>query len=96
MSKKITFLFFSLLFASIAFAQKIGGQQLEYTSQLKSLEEKVDFFLSKGFAQESKIDDKTIKLVRKLFQKKIQEFDYEIITIENDKIVYTLIDPKKW
>lgn len=84
-----------LLFVSIGFAQKIGGQQLEYTSQLNSLEEKVDFFLSKGFAQESKMNDQNIKLVRKLYQKKIQEFDYEIITIENGKIIYTLIDPKK-
>ena len=94
MFKKITPLLF-LLFASIACAQKIGGQQLEYTSQLNSLEEKVDFFLSKGFAQESKMDDKNIKLVRKLYQKRSQEFDYEIITIANGEIIYTLIDPKK-
>lgn len=93
MTKKITIIL--LLFSSIAFSQKIGRVQLEFTSQLKSLEEKVDFFLSKGFAQESKMSDKKIKLVRKLYQKKTQEFDYEIITIFNDTIIYTLLDPKK-
>lgn len=94
MCRKIL-LSFLLLFASFASAQKIGGQQLEYTSQLKSLEEKIDFFLSKGFAQESKMNDLNVKLIRKLYQKKSQDFDYEIITIVNDKIIYTLIDPKK-
>jgi len=84
-----------LFFTSVAFGQKIGRQQLEHISQLKSLEEKVDFFLSKGFAQESKMNDKTIKLVRKLYQKRSQEFDYEIITILNNTIIYTLLDPKK-
>ena len=85
---------FILIFPLFLFAQKIGVQQFEYVSQLKSLEEKTDFISGKGFAKKG--SENELKFVRKAYIKRTQEFDEEIITIQHDTIVYSLIDPKKF
>lgn len=77
-------------------AQTIGIQQLENVTNLKSIEEKCNFFYSKNFVKDISIENSKTILVKKKFDKRLQNFDQEIITIENDTITYSLISPKKY
>ncbi|NRT15829.1 hypothetical protein HNP99_002189 [Flavobacterium sp. 28A] len=77
-------------------AQKIGLQQLEYTCQLKSIETKSDFFMSKQFAKISNSQDSIVRFSKKIYINRIQDFDEETISILKESIIYSLEDPKKY
>jgi len=77
-------------------AQTLEPFQLEKIYKLKTLEKKCDYLYEKGFVKESSNNSQEVKLIKKKFIKRTQDFEIEAVKILNDTIVYLLNDPKSY
>ena len=77
-------------------SQALEPFQLEKIYKLNTLEKKCDFLYEKGFVKESTNDSQVIKLIKKKFIKRTQDFEIEAVKISSDSVTYLLNNPKSY
>jgi hypothetical protein len=74
----------------------VAAKEFKRVFKMKSIEEKCNYFYKKGFMKEINNTNEEVKLSMKIFNKKKQEYDEEIIIISKDTIKYFLNNPQKY
>lgn len=93
--KKIILFSVFYLFA-VTKAQSISLYDLEKIYKLETVEKKCDYLYVKGFVKESTNESREVKLVKKKFIKRTQDFEVEVVKISNDSIIYLLNNSKSY